>query len=454
MLNRSIVLKLWLAFTALILVVMIPLELALHHLLRGFYAQQVTEPLLFHSEQLARLLAVQPEAIGGAPMMGRMVGGEVVVVDRSGQPEPYPGTTSEWVPAEAVRRALAGSTVVDQATRPDGRVFIVTGVPIPDRGGAVLLLAPAEPLQQSLTLARRLLWLAGAGTLLLGTGIALMLSRHLLKPVIAIEKATRSIARGDFSTCVPVTSADEIGQLAAAVNQMTSQLEIFESRRREFLANVAHELRTPLSYIRGYAQALAEGLVSAPEDRERYLKVVQEEAVRLGRLVDDLMDLAELEDTQMALERAPVDLRIPVDQAAATIRPRAAEKGIELNVQLPPDLPQIEVDGGRIQQVVFNLLDNGLRHTPEGGRLAVTARADADWVTVYVSDTGQGFDPELAPLLFERFYKRHSGGRGLGLAIVRSIVQAHGGEVGAESKPGVGTAFWFRLPLGNTEIHT
>ncbi|MFZ5827536.1 MAG: sensor histidine kinase [Bacillota bacterium] len=445
--SRSLVAKLWVALTALLLFVLLPMEFALHHLLTQFYATQVTEPLLHHSHQLATLLAANEKALDMAPVMGHMVGGEVVVLDRTGQPVDFPGASTVAPPEAGVASVMSGRAFVGGLETTSGRSFIVTGMPIPNNGGGVLLMAPAEPLRQSLQTARRYLILAGAVTLVLGTLLALMLARSLTRPVQAMERATRSIARGDFSVRVPVDSSDEIGRLGEAVNQMTAQLDAFETRRREFLANVAHELRTPVSYIRGYTQAMAEGLVTDPAERERYQKIVQDEAVRVGRLVDDLMDLAQMEEGQMAFEQHPLDLRVPVEQAAETVRPLAEEKGVSLTIDLPAQLPSPLADGQRIQQVVFNLLDNALRHTPSGGAVQVTARAEAGGVTVSVSDTGEGIDPSLVPLIFERFQGRRVGGRGLGLAVVRSIVRAHGGEVGVESKPGEGSTFWFRLPV-------
>ncbi|MDF2626558.1 MAG: two-component sensor histidine kinase [Symbiobacteriaceae bacterium] len=443
----SIVAKLWLAFTALILIVMVPLEIALGKLLTDFYGSQVTEPLLYHSRQLADLLASDPTTLDMAPMMGHMVGGEVLVLDRSGNPVDFPGASVTPAPPQAVAVATkSGSRFVGEVPLDRGS-FIVTAVPVSQNFGAVVLLAPAAPLKQSLSLARRYLWLAGALTLLLGTGLALMLARSLLRPVIAIERATVRIARGDFSTRVDVETGDELGKLAGAVNQMTAQLEGYEKRRREFLANVAHELRTPLSYIRGYAQAVAEGLVRAPEEQERYLHIVQEESVRIGRLVDDLMDMAQMDEGQLSFDLQPLDLALPIGQAAAAIRPQAEEKAVAVEVSLPGDLPHPLADGGRMQQVVFNLLDNALRHTPAGGRLTVTARREGGQVIVAVADTGEGIPPEELPLVFERFRKRHSRGRGLGLAIVRSIVRGHGGEVGVTSTPGQGSTFSFTLPL-------
>ncbi len=439
--SNSIIVKLWLAFTTLILVVVVPLEFALDRLLTDFYANQATDPLLYHSSQLADMLAGDPASVTMAPMMGHMVGGEVVILDRNRAVVDFPGASRLEPPAKAVDQAFAGSKYAGVVND-----RIVTAAPIPRSGGAVVVLAPVAPIQRSLNMARRYLWLAGGGILLVGTGLALMVARGVLRPVIAIESATRQIARGDFSTRIDVTSTDEIGRLAAEVNRMTEQLQTYEARRREFLANVAHELRTPLSYIRGYTQAMAEGLVISPEDRERYQRVVVEESVRIGRLVDDLMDLAQMDEGQLGFELAPLDISVPIEQAAATIRPLAEEKGVRLEVELAHSLPTVSADGGRLQQVVLNLLDNGLRHTPSGGLLKVEAGPAAGKLRVSVSDTGPGIDPDLLPLIFERFHKRHSSGRGLGLAIVRSIVRAHGGEVGAHSAPGKGSTFWFDLP--------
>ncbi|HEY3364075.1 MAG TPA: HAMP domain-containing sensor histidine kinase [Symbiobacteriaceae bacterium] len=441
----NIVAKLWLAFTCLILVVVIPLELALDKLLGDFYAQQVTEPLIYHSDQLAHMLAGSDEALGVAGMMGQMVGGEVLVLGASGQPRHFEGSSAMVPPPQAVAVVETGMPFTGQALVSDGRQVIITAVAIPGGRGAVVLIAPAEPVQRSLSQARRYLWLAFAGTLLLGTGLALMLSRSVLRPVIAIEQATTHIARGDFATRVEWQSRDELGRLATAVNQMTTQLEGYERRRREFLANVAHELRTPLSYIRGYAQAVAEGLVGDAEERERYLRIVQEESVRLGRLVDDLLDLAQMEEGQMSFNMVALDISLPIEQAVAAISLIAEQKGVRVEADVPPGLPLVRADGGRMQQVVVNLLDNGLRYTEAGGLLRVTAWEDAGSVQVNVTDSGPGIDADQLPLIFERFHKRHSSGRGLGLAIVRTIVRAHDGEVGVDSELGTGSTFWFRL---------
>lgn len=444
----SLVTKLWLSLSLLVLFVLIPMEYALDQVLERFYAEQVTEPLLYHSHQLAAMLADDEGAIAAAPMMGQMVGGEVIVLDAVGQPRAFAGASAVHPPEAGAAAVMAGRTFVGQTETPEGQTFIVTGVPVPGAKGGVLLMSPADPLRQSLYLARRYLWLASGVTLVLGTGLALVVARNLTRPVLAMERAAHTIATGDFSVRVAVESADEIGRLGQAINQMTAQLETYETRRREFLANVAHELRTPLSYIRGYTQAMAEGIVTDPAEVQRYQRVVLDESVRVGRLVDDLLDLAQMDEGRMGFDLLPLDLRLPVEQAVVTVRPRAEEKGVELQLDLPENLPPVPADGGRIQQVIFNLVDNALRHTPPGGQVRVSGQVSPTAVTVLVSDTGEGIDPALLPLVFERFQGKRAGGRGLGLAVVRSIIRAHGGEVGAESQPGKGATFWFRLTRG------
>ncbi|MBY6277400.1 sensor histidine kinase [Symbiobacterium thermophilum] len=444
--SLSLVARFWLSLSLLLLVVLVPMEYALDQLLERFYATQVTEPLLYHGRQLADMLAAEDAALAAAPLMAEMVGGEVVVLDREGRPRSFPGASAVEVPEDIRRAVVVGRTHVDQLRTPEGATYIVTGVPVQGGEGGVLLLAPADPLRQSFDRARRGLWLAGAAALLLGTGLALVMARSLTRPVLAMERATRAIARGDFSARVAPAGANELGRLGEAINRMAEQLEGHERRRREFLADVAHELRTPLSYIRGYTQALAEGVVTDPAEVRRFQRVVMDEVDRLSRLVDDLMDLAQIEEGQMAFERVPLDLRVPVEQAVRTVRSQAEEKGVALVVGLPDALPPVLADGGRIQQVVFNLLDNALRHTPPGGVVRVSAAVTRDAVAIRVRDTGEGIDPAQLPHVFDRFRGRRKGGRGLGLAVVRSIVRAHGGDVGVESRPGGGAAFWFWLP--------
>lgn len=307
-----------------------------------------------------------------------------------------------------------------------------------------------------------LLIAAGAG--LVAVLLILGLSRRILAPVEALTAAARRMEAGDLSQRVEIASRDEIGDLARSFNQMADGLARLEELRRQSVTDVAHELRTPLSNIRGYLEAIQDGVV---EPESRVIDSLHEEAMLLNRLVDDLQDISLAEAGQLRLERQPVALADVVDRAVEAARPRSVAEGVTLRVDLPDELPLVDVDPRRIGQVLRNLLDNGLTHTGAGGEIAVTAqvacpesgRRSGRWVEVSVRDTGSGIAPEALPYIFDRFYRadksrsRATGGTGLGLAIVKQLVEAHGGRIEVESRgeplrspTAEGTRFTFTLP--------
>ncbi len=287
---------------------------------------------------------------------------------------------------------------------------------------------------------------AGLSAILLILG----LSRRILAPVEALTAAVRRMEAGDLNQRLAITSRDEIGDLARAFNRMADGLAQLEELRRNMVTDVAHELRTPLSNIRGYLEALQDGVV---EPDRGVIDSLYEEAILLNCLVDDLQELSLAEAGQLRLERRPVALADVVDRAVEAARPRAAAKEITLQVDLPEDLPLVDVDPQRTGQVLRNLLNNGLTHTGPGGEIAVTGQVEGQWVEVSIRDTGVGIAPQDLPHVFERFYRgdklrsRAPGGAGLGLAIVRQLVEAHGGRIAVESEVGRGTEFTFTLPV-------
>ncbi len=289
---------------------------------------------------------------------------------------------------------------------------------------------------------------AGLGAVLLILG----LSRRILAPVEALTAAVRRMEAGDLSQRVNITSRDEIGELARAFNAMADGLARLEELRRNMVTDVAHELRTPLSNIRGYLEAIQDGVVQ-PEGC--IIDSLHEEAMLLSRLVDDLQELSLAEAGQLKLERQPVALADIVDRAVESIRLRAEAKGVTVQVDLPEEL-LVDVDPQRIGQVLRNLLENALTHTPPGGEIAVTAHTEGQWVEVSVRDTGSGIAARDLPYVFERFYRadksrsRATGGAGLGLAIAKQLVEAHGGRIEVESEVGRGTQFTFTLPMAET----
>jgi signal transduction histidine kinase len=263
------------------------------------------------------------------------------------------------------------------------------------------------------------------------------------------------VARGNYHEKVPVQGPTEARTLAENFNRMTDAVRSSQQTLRDFLANVSHELKTPLTSIRGFSQALRDGTITEPEGEERAARVIEDESRRLLHLVEELLDLSRIESGQESMTRAPVPVGELFAHCAEVFSLRSQETGVSLEVETG-DVPAVLGDFDRLEQVLGNLLDNAFRHTPGGGSVGLSARlssgpagtAGSAWVELSVADSGEGIPPEELAHVFDRFYKGDTAGRGtgLGLAISREIVRAHGGEIRAESSPGAGTRFVVTLP--------
>jgi signal transduction histidine kinase len=268
--------------------------------------------------------------------------------------------------------------------------------------------------------------------------------RRLATPIGEVMEAADRVAGGDYSTRVQVRGPGEVGRLASSFNQMTERLQANETQRRALLADVAHELRTPLSVIRGNVEGMLDGVY--PPD-EAHLGPVLEETAVMARLLDDLQTLSTAEAGVLRLHRERVDPAALAEDAAAAFRSRADRTGVALECKAAGPVPEVDVDPVRIGEVLANLLTNAIRHTPPGGTVRVVVEAIAGGVAFTVSDTGPGIDARDLPHVFGRFVKSaDSGGAGLGLAIARSLVEAHGGRITAASAPGQGTTMRFAVP--------
>lgn len=309
---------------------------------------------------------------------------------------------------------------------------------------------PAE--QAYLATVRSALLLAGILAALLALALGLVLSRQVTRPLRTLAQAARRLADGDLNQRVPVRSADELGELAAAFNTLAAALARQETLRRQMAADVAHELRTPLAVMQAELEALLDGVRPLSPAA---LTDIHEETRLLARLVADLRDLTLAEAGQLPLRRRPTALEALARASAGRFGARAENKGVRLAVTAEDGLPPADVDPDRIAQVLGNLLENALRHTPPGGTVDVrVARGGAPGtLRVLVRDSGPGIDKQHLANIFERFYRvdgarsRAAGGSGIGLAVVKHLVEAHGGRVCARSTPGMGATFGFLLPV-------
>lgn len=284
--------------------------------------------------------------------------------------------------------------------------------------------------------------------------LAWFLSRRTLAPVQALRLAVQKLGAGDLTQRVQVTDRGELGELGAAFNAMADALEHMNHVQRQMIADVAHELRTPLSNIRGYIEAVRDRIL---EPDEETIATLDEEAVLLSRLVDDLQELSIVEAGQMTLARQPEDIAELISHTTDAMATTAAGRNIRLERRVEGGLPPVTMDYHRISQVLRNLLDNALAHTGEGGCITVEAIRIGENIQVSVSDTGEGIEPEDLPYVFDRFYRadksrtRATGGSGLGLTISKGLVEAHGGRLQVRSRRGQGSTFYFELPAAADE---
>jgi signal transduction histidine kinase len=286
----------------------------------------------------------------------------------------------------------------------------------------------------------------------------------LLDQLGALARSAGRLAAGDLGARVGARGTDEVARLAATFDHMAAQLQgsfererELEASRRDLIAAVSHDLRTPLATTRAMVEAILDGVVTDEAEVRRYLHLVRGEVQHLSRLIDDLFELSQIESGSLKLRLAPTRLPDLLTEALEPYRARARDGGIELVHQAAPGIPEVRADAARLQRVLRNLVDNALHYTPSGGRVRVEARADGGAVHVLVSDTGPGVPPDDLERVFDRFYRGErarsrgdSGGRlvgaGLGLAIARGLVQAHGGRIWAESSGG-GAVFHFTVPV-------
>ncbi|MDX1416884.1 MAG: ATP-binding protein, partial [Candidatus Promineifilaceae bacterium] len=302
-----------------------------------------------------------------------------------------------------------------------------------------------------------------------------LLARLIIKPIKELTEAAAQLEAGDLSHRVSVDRADEIGQLAAAFNAMAGSLERQETLRRNMTSDIAHELRTPLANLYGYLEAIEDGLVN-PDPAA--IHSLMEETELLNQLVEDLQEISLADAGELRLDIQPTTLEAIIHATIETLRPTAQSKSIALQVDLPDDLPQAAADPRRLAQILRNLLNNSLTHTPEYGRIVLSAEsieatsvpsmdkpgrlpsatpssATSRFIQFQIHDNGPGIEPEHQALVFHRFYRadaaraRTTGGSGLGLAISKMLVEAQGGEIWLKSIVGAGTVVGFTLPLAN-----
>ena len=298
-----------------------------------------------------------------------------------------------------------------------------------------------------------LIWV-GLAILAVGLAASYALARSITVPLRNLSQAAEQIAQGNFEQTVPIETKDEVGNLAIIFNRMAEVLATNKNLRRQLLANIAHELRTPLAVIQGHLEGMMDGVI---EPSKEQLSSLHEEAIRLNRLIKELRDLSLAEVRQLALEKVSTDINQLISRVVTMLRPIADEKNIKIECFLAEKVPAVIVDNDRMNQVFYNILVNAIRYSSVHSEVQVTTsikvRETCQWLTVSIKDNGPGIAVEDVPYVFDHFYRgdksrdRKSGGSGLGLAIVKQLVEIHGGQVTVTSEVGTGSIFEVLLPL-------
>jgi signal transduction histidine kinase len=424
-------------------VIAVALALLISYVLIGFALRNSPKD----SEAIDALSLARKAATG---RLERIPDGAMVVVRRPDGTVEVSGTDLGETPrldVDAPRWGVIGAHVFATLPTSDGgSVTVLTSSP--SRGFLGRLSATTGFLQS--------VWwqflLVGAVAATVSLIVARLMARGMTQPLRDMASAARRMETGDYSVRVQTRSRDEVGRLAAAFNRMSGELEGLEQSRRDLVANVSHELKTPIAAIRAHLENLLDG-VEQPDPAT--LEVMLAQVERLGRLVDQLLDLSRLESGEVPLRLEALPLRPIVDQLISEIAVALPGRGVTVRNDVSSDLPALSADRERLHQVLFNLVENAVRFTPDGGEVTLSARRENGSIEIAVADTGTGIPPEHLPRLFERFYRadparaRGDGGTGIGLAIARSVVEAHGGTIRAESEPGRGSVFTFDLPAAN-----
>jgi two-component system OmpR family sensor kinase len=418
----------------------------------------------FQSYTRARAIEeLRSESVGIVQLYSRQAGGATVPVNRLSRA--LGGDRIFWVPAFRGATLLQGLPLLSRAsvgidvrklrkpatveiTRKEGK-YLAVARPLrlgDNLFGALVVAKPQSQLRsRSIGLIERLAIALGGGVIVAGL-LGFYLSRRVTDPLRALSQAADEVASGNYGVALPPPrGSDEIGHLSTRFSDMAAKLAESEQLSRNFLMSVSHELRTPLTAIRGHASALREGVIDDPDMREASLSVIGEEAMRLERLVGDVLDLAKLDAHRFTVLQEEVDMEQLTERAHAAFGEEARRRAIDYRLDVRAR-PVIMTDGDRVLQIIVNLLSNAFRWTPEGGRIGVELSAENGAVAVTVADNGPGISNEERERIFRPFWSRDGGGTGLGLAIARELAVALGGRIELVSEPGLGSRFMLVLP--------
>ncbi|MFC0274821.1 ATP-binding protein [Metabacillus herbersteinensis] len=458
---NSITVKLGGTIIILFLVILFPLVYTIDQLFTGFYYNQKQEQIdhfaTKYSESITNI--EDKDSYHMFSMISELNNVDLFVFNKSGQILNSTGLLNfkenlhveEKISSPILKNKHLSMEYLDSETE---QRYLLSGEPIVINNqvnGGLVVVSNLESIQSSIEQIRNWLVVSVIGSLLIAVGFTFFISRKLSSPLLRMELATREIANGKLQTKLLHNSKDEIGNLAKAITELGYELEEYRTNRREFFANISHELRTPISYVKGYAQVLRKKLYQNEEEKNKYLDIINDESTRLTSLIDDLFELAKIEEGKLDLKVELIDIPEIVLASVDKVNLKAKEKSITIKVDILYNVPMLRTDGRRLEQVLINLIENSIRYSPESGLITIKVTTRKKQVDIIIVDNGVGIPTEDLPYIFERFYRveksrtRAEGGTGLGLAIVKNLVELLNGKIEVESTVGQGTTFIIRL---------
>lgn len=448
--------KLGVIMMCLILAVLLPLSFVADKIFSNFYYNQMIEEIAELSHKYAGSMTSLDDdtMINMFINLAYFTNKEIYITDDSGEVIAHTG-----IPIPLTKNELGQLSKGEpiQKNIEDGEndnVYLGYGHPIIISNtfeGAFFVLTSVDNAREPVRKVRDLLILSAVGAFFVGLGITFFLSRKMSLPLLEMERATREIARGNLNVRVNTLPNDELGSLGKAINYLAVETNEYRTKRSELFANISHELRTPITYLKGYANALRNNLYKTEEEKQQYLNIIENESDHILRLINDLFDLSKMEEGRINLQVEAINIIEILETSILKIELEIEKKGLNLVVGMDKDDLIISADGNRMEQIFINLFVNAIRYTTEGS-IYIRAWGDKDNVHVVIEDTGIGIPEEELPLIFERFHRveksrsRDYGGTGLGLAIVKNLVEIQHGTVTVSSEKNKGTRFELSFP--------
>ncbi|SFL41321.1 Signal transduction histidine kinase [Gracilibacillus orientalis] len=465
---NSVVFKLGATILFLQLIILIPLGYIILQLILNYSMNQTEQQLVQLSEKYATQVnnIDDPENLQLLEHLANMTDTSAVILDQNGetvlQSNWHEDITDEVLANPQIRQLEHGETIVEEYTF-NSTTYLKVAQPITNQDriqGSVVLFSSFGLISNSIHNIIFLVIFASLGAVALAIGFTFFISKKLGAPLIAMEKVAKQIAeKKNFSLRVDYKANDEIGSLAHAINHLSETLERYQTNRNEFFSNITHELKTPLTYVKGYANAVRHEMYQSKEEREEFLEIIENEADHISNLMDDLTDISKIEEGKIDLNKEDININNLTEEMIRRSQFRASEKGLKMNLDVPDNTVFLFADKNRLDQVLTNLVENAVRYT-EKGSITLQVKEERNQIIIRVKDTGIGIKTEAIPYLFERFYRvdksrsRANGGTGLGLAIVKNLVEMHEGDIDVDSELNKGTTITLRFPKEENSQHT